>query len=57
MSHCPRCDTHLGFWDVPVCNRCRYPEADSRDAVTIAADDADYRERMQDNDDDLPSQS
>ena len=51
MSRCPRCDACMSMWDAPVCSRCAYPEADKRDAVMIAIDDQDYRERMDKEDD------
>lgn len=54
MSRCPRCDACQGFWDVPVCSYCRFPEADNRDAKKVERDYKDYKERT--GEDDLPPQ-
>jgi hypothetical protein len=43
------------MWDVPLCPYCAFPEADTRSMVQIAQDEAEYRERMQDEDDILPT--
>jgi len=45
---CTRCDACLSMWDAPVCPYCRYPEADTRSREKIAQDEAEYRERIED---------
>jgi hypothetical protein len=36
------------MWDAPVCPYCAFPEQDTRSMEKIAQDEAEYRERIED---------
>lgn len=49
MSRCERCDACESMWSNKNCEWCNYPDIDKRTPAQIAQDNADYAERIGDD--------